>query len=54
MDNLEFIMDYENGECTEDEIIVGFQEMIDSGLAWELQGSYGRMAKGLLEAGLCK
>ena len=51
-DLLAFIMDYEGGELSEDEIIAGFQHLLDSGLAWSLQGSYGRAAKALLDAGL--
>jgi hypothetical protein len=53
MASLEFIMAYENGECSEEQIAAGFQDLIDSGLAWQLQGSYGRMAKALIEAGEC-
>ena len=49
---LDFIMRYEGGECTEGEIVDGFQALVDSGLAWQLQGSYGRMAARLIEAGL--
>jgi len=48
-----FIMDYESGQLDEDSIIEGFQHLIDDGSAWTLQGSYGRMAKSLIEAGLC-
>ena len=53
-DTLGFIMQYE-GEGFEDEqeVIDGFQHLIDSGLAWSLQGSYGRMAASLIEQGLC-
>jgi hypothetical protein len=47
-------MDYEAGTLNKDEIIAGFQELIKSGLAWELQGSYGRMATSLIEQGLCE
>lgn len=48
------IIKYENGEMTEGEVIEFFQELIDSGLVWQLQGHYGRMAKRLIEERLCK
>jgi len=47
------IISYENGEMNEEEIISFFQELIDSGVAWQLQGSYGRTATDLIEQGLC-
>ena len=47
------IVRYENGTMDEDETIQFFQELIDSGLAWQLQGSYGRTAKYLIEEGMC-
>ena len=50
---LDFIMAYEAEELSEDEIIEGFQSLIDSGVVWTLQGSYGRMAARLIEAGVC-
>lgn len=43
---------YEAGECDQDEIVAGFQALVDSGLAWQLQGHYGRTATQLIEAGL--
>jgi hypothetical protein len=46
------IMDYEAGEMTQDEAIAFFQEIVDSGQVWMLQGSYGRTAVALIEAGL--
>ena len=46
-------MAYEQGELGDDEIVDLFQELIDSGLAWKLQGCYGRMAKQLIETGYC-
>lgn len=48
------IVAYESGDLDEDEVIDLFQYLIDSGLAWTLQGHYGRTAVGLIEAGLCK
>jgi hypothetical protein len=52
MNTLDFIMAYEGGELDEDAIIEGFQALVDSGLAWQLQGHYGRTAAALIEAGL--
>jgi hypothetical protein len=51
-DELSFIMDFEDGNVSEEEMIAGFQKLVDSGHAWQLQGSYGRTAVALLEAGL--
>lgn len=46
------IMAFEDGQLSEDEVIEMFQELVDSGLAWQLQGSYGRTAKHLIGQGL--
>ena len=48
------INDYETGAMSEEEVITFFQRLVDSGMAWRLQGSYGREAKRLIEAGLVK
>lgn len=44
---------YEADEMTDDETIILFQQLIDSGLAWSLQGHYGRTAAYLIEQGVC-
>lgn len=46
------IIAYENGELDEEETLDLFQSLVDSGLAWRLQGHYGRTAKALIDAGL--
>lgn len=55
MDNglVDQIVAYESGEMDEDAAVALFQQLIDSGLAWQLQGSYGRTAQSLIEAGYC-
>ena len=53
MDKVDKIIAYEAGELSEKETIKLFQELIDSGSAWQLQGSYGRRANALIEAGVC-
>jgi hypothetical protein len=48
------IIAYENGELSDEESIALFQQLIDSDMAWSLQGSYGRTARALLTAGHCE
>ena len=52
-DSVSFIMAFEDGELGEDEVVAGFQELINSGLVWQLQGFYGRTATALIESGKC-
>lgn len=50
-DPVSFIMDFENGELDHDQVIDGFQNLVDSGMVWSLQGSYGRTAQALIDRG---
>ena len=52
-DQVSKIIAYESNELSEDETIELFQDLINSGLAWQLQGHYGRTAQALIEQGYC-
>lgn len=45
------IMDYEAGTLSPESTLKLFSSLIGSGLAWQLQGHYGRMARDLIGAG---
>ena len=51
-DIVDFIMDFECGEMTQDRMIAGFQKMLESGVLFKMQGFYSRRGKALLDAGL--
>ena len=38
---------------SEQQVIKAWQYLIDTGLAWQLQGSFGRAAQSLIEEGIC-
>ena len=46
------LMAYEAGELSDEDTLKFYGELIQCGLAWSLQGSYGRQAESLIEAGL--
>ena len=52
MEQLDAMMAWEAGELDEEETVRLFQGLVFSGLAWKLQGCYGRTAQALIEAGL--
>lgn len=41
-------------DATEEERIEAWQTLIDTGMAWTLQGWYGRRAASLIQAGVCR
>lgn len=52
-DRVDAIIAFEQGELGAEATVELFQHLIDTGLAWSLQGSYGRAAKSLIERGIC-
>ena len=46
------IVDYEMGAMSSDDMIDFFQQLVDTGMAWQLQGHYGRTAAALIRQGV--
>tara|TARA_R110002126_G_scaffold234458_1_gene378473 strand:- start:235 stop:495 length:261 start_codon:yes stop_codon:yes gene_type:complete len=57
MDNFTATMIAENADGyeaeSEDQYYEAWQHLINTGLAWTLQGSFGRGARQLIDAGVC-
>jgi predicted RNA-binding Zn-ribbon protein involved in translation (DUF1610 family) len=51
--DVEKLMAWEDGSLSEDDTVELFQQLIDNGMAWQLQGMYGGMAHHLIQQGLC-
>ena len=51
MPAIDNIIAYEQGELSPEEVLGLFADLIKSGMAWSLQGSYGRTAARLIETG---
>ena len=51
LDLTDRIIAYEADELEYEDIFELFQDLVDTGLAWKLQGHYGRMAEHLIEQG---
>jgi len=45
------IIAFEDGQLEHHEVVELFQALVNTGLAWSLQGSYGRLAMQLIESG---
>ena len=45
------LMAYEDGELDTTEIVELFSKLVRSGMAWQLQGMYGRQAMSLINSG---
>jgi hypothetical protein len=52
MPDIDDILAWENGEMDEEQEERFFQSLVDSGLAWSLQGMYGRRAMELIRMGV--
>lgn len=48
---LDYIMQYEAGKLRGNEVLKLFSHLIKTGLAWSLQGGYGRYAGNLIDRG---
>jgi hypothetical protein len=47
----DFVIQLEAGKLDEEQLVAGMADLVRSGLAWQLQGAYGRLAKHLIETG---
>lgn len=53
MSLLDKIIAYESMELDEELVVELFQELIDTGTIWSLQGSYQRQAQHFINTGQC-
>lgn len=49
--SIDKIIAYEQGELNDQETVHLFADLVKSGMAWSLQGHYGRAANALIEQG---
>jgi hypothetical protein len=43
-----WIMSYEDGDLDDEQVVEFFQFLVNTGIVWQLQGSYGRTAANLI------
>lgn len=46
-------LEFSPAAYTEEDRLGAMQYLINTGIAWQLQGAYGRMAAALIESGEC-
>lgn len=51
MNQLDQMIAFEQGTLSYEDTVALFQALVDSGLAWKLQGFYGRTAQALIDSG---
>ena len=49
--SIDKIIAYEQGELNDQETVHLFADLVKNGMAWSLQGHYGRTANALIEQG---
>lgn len=50
-DFIDRMIEWENGELDDSGVLILFSQLISNGMAYTLQGAYGRMARLLIESG---
>ena len=50
-DMLTVLIDFEDGGCSKEEMIEGFEHLIELGVMGQMQGHYGRQAARLIKDG---
>lgn len=51
MPRVDLIIAFENGDLEGNEVLDLFADLVRTGIAWQLQGFYGRTALDLIESG---
>lgn len=51
-DLLDKTIAFESGDMEPEEVVDFFQNLVDTGICWKLQGAYGRQAHWMIENGL--
>jgi hypothetical protein len=52
VDDLDLMIAWEEGTLSDEGTVTLFQHLVDNGMAWKLQGTYGRTASQMIADGL--